>query len=55
MNILLTGANGFIGKELNIKVFDRIETGLAKRVNDKGELILEKEDSDLTLTIGDIL
>lgn len=47
--------NCFIGKELNIKVFDRIETGLAKRVNDKGELVLEKEDSDLTLTIGDIL
>ena len=47
--------NCFIGKELNIKVFDRIESGLAKSVNDKGELILEKEDRDLTLTIGDIL
>ena len=40
---------------MNIKVFDRIETGLAKSVNDKGELVLEKDDRDLTLTIGDIL
>ena len=47
--------NCFIGKELNIKVFDRIESGLAKSVNDKGELVLEKDDKDLTLTIGDIL
>ena len=47
--------NCFIGKELNIKVFDRIESGLAQSVNDRGELILEKEDRDLTLTIGDIL
>ena len=47
--------NCFIGKELSIKVFDRIESGLAQSVNDRGELILEKDDRVLTLTIGDIL
>ena len=47
--------NCFIGKELNVQVFDRIETGLAKSVNDRGELVLEKNDKDLILSIGDIL
>ena len=47
--------NCFIGRELKIQVFDHIETGLAKSVNDRGELVLQKDDKDLTLTIGDIL
>ena len=47
--------NCFIGQNLKVQVFDRIESGLAKSVNDRGELVLEKEDKDLVLTIGDIL
>ena len=47
--------NCFIGQNLNIQVFDHVETGLAKAVNDRGELVLAKEDKDLVLTIGDIL
>ena len=47
--------NCFIGKDINIQVFDRIESGFAKSVNDKGELVLRKDDEDLVLTIGDIL
>lgn len=47
--------NCFIGKDLNIQVFDHVESGFAKSVNDRGELILKKEDKDFVLTIGDIL
>jgi BirA family biotin operon repressor/biotin-[acetyl-CoA-carboxylase] ligase len=47
--------NCFIGKELNIQVFDKIESGMAKTVNDNGELVLSKNNKDLVLIIGDIL
>ena len=47
--------NCFIGKELNVQIFDKIESGLAESVNDNGELVLKKEDKQLVLTIGDIL
>lgn len=47
--------NCFIGKELNVQIFDKIENGFAKSVNDRGELVLLKEDKELALTIGDIL
>ena len=38
--------NCFIGKELNIKLFDKVENGFAKSVNDRGELILLKNDKE---------
>ena len=47
--------NCFLGKELNIQIFDRVENGLAKTVTDKGELVLLKDNKELVLTIGDIL
>ena len=47
--------NCFLNKELNVQVFDNVETGLAKSINDRGELVLLKEDKELVLTIGDIL
>ncbi|MBE7712130.1 MAG: biotin--[acetyl-CoA-carboxylase] ligase [Cyanobacteria bacterium SIG26] len=47
--------NCFLNKELNIQIFNNIETGLAKSITDSGELVLLKEDKELVLTIGDIL
>lgn len=47
--------NCFIGKELNVQMFDNIKNGFAKSVNDRGELILMDNDKELVLTIGDIL
>ena len=47
--------NCFIGKELQVQVFDKIEFGFAKSVNSAGELVLQKDDKELVLTIGDII
>ena len=47
--------NCFLNKELNVQVFDNVETGLAKSINDRGQLVLLKDDKELVLTIGDIL
>lgn len=48
--------NCFINKELNVQIFNKIEKGLAKSVNDNGELVLlNDENKELVLTIGDIL
>ena len=48
--------NCFLDKELNIQTFNEIKTGIAKSINNSGELILEtKEDKNVVLTIGDIL
>ncbi|MBQ8459772.1 biotin--[bacterium] len=47
--------NCFLGRELDIQIFDKIENGLAKSVTDNGELVLLKNDKELVLTIGDIL
>lgn len=47
--------NCFLNKELNVQVFDNVITGLAKSINDRGELVLLNEDKELVLTIGDIL
>jgi BirA family biotin operon repressor/biotin-[acetyl-CoA-carboxylase] ligase len=48
--------NCFLNKEINVKVFDRTENGLAKGVTDNGELVLKTNNNEnLVLTIGDIL
>ncbi len=48
--------NCFLNKELNVQVFNNIKTGLAKSINDKGELVLlSKDNNEFVLTIGDIL
>ena len=47
--------NCFLNKELNVQIFNNVETGLAKSINDRGELVLLKDDKELVLTIGDIL
>lgn len=47
--------NCFLGKELKVQVFNKLESGFAKSINDKGELVLEKDSKEFVLTIGDIL
>ncbi len=45
----------FLEKEISVKGFDNTVFGFAKCVNSAGELVLEKDDKEITLTIGDIL
>ncbi len=48
--------NCFLNKELKVQVFNNIESGLAKSIDDCGALVLLKEgNTQTTLTIGDIL
>lgn len=48
--------NCFLGKELKVQVFNYIESGIAKAVNDLGELVLEDNNKrEIVLTIGDII
>ncbi len=48
--------NCFLNKNLDVKVFNSIKTGLAKEITDKGELVLiDKNNEEMVLTIGDIL
>lgn len=45
----------FIGKEVCVQGFSDKKCGLAKEINNKGELVLLKNNEELVLTIGDIL
>ena len=45
----------FLDKELCVKVFNETKCGVAKGINDCGALILEKNNEEFVLTIGDIL
>lgn len=48
--------NCFLNKNLDVKVFNNVKTGLAKEITDKGELVLiDKNNKEMVLTIGDIL
>ena len=47
--------NCFLNKEINVQVFNRIESGLAKEVDSNGGLVLLKDEKHTVLTIGDIL
>ncbi len=48
--------NCFLEKELKVQVFNHIESGIAKAVNDLGELVLEDNNKrEIVLTIGDII
>lgn len=53
-NYYISHAN-FLDTEICVQVFNETKSGIAKAVTDKGELILEKDNSQLVLTIGDIL
>lgn len=45
----------FLNKEISVQVFNETKSGLVKSVNDSGELVIEKDDKELILTMGDIL
>lgn len=46
----------FLGKEISVQVFDGKQSGIAKSINDSGELVLQDhKKEDLVLTMGDIL
>ena len=48
--------NCFLNKNLDVKVFNKVKTGLAKEITDNGELVLiDKNNKEMVLTIGDIL
>lgn len=45
----------FLGKEIFVKVFNDKKSGIAKTINDNGELVIEKNNDEFILTMGDIL
>ena len=45
----------FLNKEISVQVFNKKKSGIAKRINDNGELVLEKNNIEFILTMGDIL
>ena len=45
----------FIGSEISVQVFNEQKSGLAKSITDLGELVLEKDNKEILLTMGDIL
>lgn len=49
-------ACNFLGKEISVQVFDDKKSGIAKYINDSGELILQNhKKEEFVLTMGDIL
>lgn len=45
----------FLGKEISVKVFNDKKSGIARTINDNGELVIEKNNDEFILTMGDIL
>lgn len=45
----------FTGKHISVQVFGNVKSGVAKEITDSGELVLENEDGDTILSMGDIL
>ncbi len=45
----------FLNKEISVRVFNEMQSGIAKRINSSGELVLEQDNKELILTMGDIL
>lgn len=45
----------FLNKEISVQVLNDKKTGIAKKINDFGELVLEQKNKELVLTMGDIL
>lgn len=45
----------FLGKEISVKVFNDKKSGIAKTINDNGELVIKKNNDEFILTMGDIL
>ena len=45
----------FLNKEISVQVFNDKKTGFAKQITDFGELVLENDNREFILTMGDIL
>lgn len=45
----------FLDTEIAVQVFNEVKRGVAKYVNDSGELVLEENGKEFVLMIGDIL
>lgn len=45
----------FLDTEISVKGFKETKTGIAKNINNSGELVLENDGKEFVLTIGDIL
>lgn len=46
----------FLGKQVSVQVFDEKKSGIAKYINDSGELVLQNhKKEEFVLTMGDIL
>lgn len=45
----------FLDTEISVQSFNNITTGIAKEINQNGELVLEKDNEQFVLNIGDIL
>lgn len=45
----------FLDKEIAVQTFNETKEGIAKSVNNSGALVLEKNNEEFVLTIGDIL
>lgn len=45
----------FLGKDISVKGFNNTICGTAKFINSAGELVLEKDGNEITVTMGDIL
>lgn len=45
----------FLNREITVKVFNDDKKGVAKSITEKGELVLENNNKEFVLTIGDIL
>ena len=46
----------FLGKQVSVQVFDEKKSGIAKYINDSGELVLQNHrKEEFVLTMGDIL
>lgn len=45
----------FLDTEICVQVFNDKKCGIAKAINDKGELVMSNNQKEFVLTIGDIL
>lgn len=45
----------FLGKDIQVKVFDKEISGFAKSVTDRGELVLLNNENEFIINMGDIL
>ena len=45
----------FLKKQISVRVFNETKSGIAKKISDDGELVIESDNKELVLTMGDIL